>query len=129
MAWNGRYQLATQIGPHGFFAEVEVEVESAEFPTDPPVKVMFSELRTLTHGVDWRSATTFGILYAVSKLAGNLVGKGLIVRVTDVRGMTGDTGYMDLAFAAAFAVWKAFDHSPENPPTLDTTAKSFLFPK
>jgi len=129
MTWNGRYRLETQIGAYGFFAEVEVEVESAEMSNNPPVKVIYSDLKSPCPGVDWHSATAFGILYAVSKLSCNLIGKGLVVNVTDVNGMMVDTGYMDLAFAAAFAVWKAFGHSPTNPPRLDNTTKAFLFPK
>lgn len=123
MERTGNYELAVQKGNRGYFASVAIRAEIDEGEAGLVVEIA-DDIRS------WRLGAQFGIAYAYEKsLAQSDPGRRVRVEVTKLQGHVVDTTETAVAFAAAWAFWKAFDVTPSRELTADFDAGLFHFPK
>lgn len=118
MKRKASHEVALQSGNVGYFAAIELEAELKEGP--PSLVVDFAD------GVEsWRAGALFGVAYAYEKSPV----RSVRVRIASLRGHVVDTTEAVVAYAAAWAFWKALDVVPAREPLMDADHALFSFPK
>jgi hypothetical protein len=116
---TGKHSVVCQHGGAGYYAMVEVEVESA---------VGF-RLKIDADCRQWAPGVEFGIHYAWEALPLQVRHGGALIRVTTFRGMDVDTSTAVAALASAMALFNAYGIKLSHPPRLDPEKGEVVFPK
>ncbi|MBI5547147.1 MAG: hypothetical protein HY901_24975 [Deltaproteobacteria bacterium] len=121
MIKSGEFSLALQEGSRGYYAFVRLEVLIERQGSGVVLEFAVPS--------EWRAGVEFGVRYAFERILDPAERGRVLIRVTEIRGHAVDTTEVVAAYAAAFALWRAFGREPARLPSLDAAAGIFQFPK
>ena len=120
----GAFSLKRQVGGRGMFAEVSLEVSSAEV-----LRVQLGpRLSSDAYALRYEPAARLGINYAWEKVKRHWKSPGANVLVLEIRTMPVDTTEMGVVYAAAMAMWNGLERQPAKPIEIVPESWSFVFP-